>query len=105
MIVQVRRSPGGHDAYGDPTDGTSARAILDDAFVAPRESTGTTERGREGVVVGLTLYAPHGTRIEPSDLFEVDGVTYSVEGDPGVWCHPATGWRAGVVAALTRAAG
>jgi hypothetical protein len=105
VIVQVRPNPGGHDAYGDPVAGTVQRAIIEGAFVAPRQSTEPDDRGRAGVVVGLTLYAPHGTQIAPSDLIEVDGVSYHVEGEPGVWEHPATGWRPGVVAALTRAAG
>jgi hypothetical protein len=97
--------PGTVDAYGDQVAGHEALLELEGAFVAPRESSDLTDRGRVGVVVGLTLFAPRCTDLRASDQVDVDGVTYDIDGDPGRWRHPMTGWSAGMTAALTRAQG
>lgn len=105
MIVRVRNSPGGQDVYGDPIAGTTLRTTIADAFTAPRESAEIDGRGRAGVIVGLTLFAPYGTDLRYDDQIEVDGVLYDIEGEPGHWRHPTTTWEAGTQVALTRAQG
>lgn len=99
--VRVRGS--GFDDYGDPIAGT-ARFTIPDCSKAPRTSSDITDRGRHGVVVGLDLYCPPG-HLLPSDQVEVDGVLYDIEGEPGDWHSPYTGWHPGEVVALRRAAG
>lgn len=105
MIVRVRSAPGGVDEYGDPVAGTESRTTLEGAFVAPRESTEIVNRGRAGVIVGLTLFAPYDTDLVYTDRVEVDGVLYDIEGEPGRWRNPFTDWEAGIQAALVRASG
>lgn len=104
-IVRVRNTPGGVDQYGDPIPGTVTRTAIPDAFTAPRESDEIQNRGRAGVIVGLTLFAPYGTDLVYTDQVEVDGVLYDIEGEPGRWRHPQTHWEAGTQVALTRAQG
>jgi hypothetical protein len=110
-ISRVRRSPGGYDEYGDPVESTTTTSEIEGAFVAPRLDTslgGTGEvmsRGRAGVIVGLTLYAPYGVDLTRDDQIDVDGVRYDIEGEPGAWKNGLTGWAAGIEAALRRAEG
>lgn len=104
-VVRIRPTPGGVDVYGDPVDSTESETTLDGCAVAPRTSTDITEPGRFGVIVGLTLYAPHGTDIRHTDLFDIDGVRYEADGEEGSWQSPYTGWAAGIEVALRRAAG
>ena len=92
------------DEYGDP-DGEPEEDDLEGCTVAPRSSTEVDERGRQGVVVGLTLYAPYGTDIVHTDQLQVDGVLYDIDGEPGLWKNPFTGWEAGIEVALVRAEG
>ena len=105
VIVRVRSAPGGVDEYGDPVAGTESRTTLEGAFVAPRESGEIQNRGRAGVIVGLTLFAPYDTDLAYSDQIEVDGVLYDIEGEPGRWRNPYSGWEAGMQVALVRTAG
>lgn len=104
VVVRVRRGPGGVDAYGDPIPGADTRSTIADAFTAPRSSADLNER-RQGVIIGLTLYAPLDADIKHTDLIEVDGVLFEIDGEDGRWLHPFTGWRAGIEAALTRVEG
>lgn len=102
----VRASPGGHDEYGDPVAGTTQRIPVTPLGVAPRMSEESNARGRDGVVVGLTVYLPAGTDIHYTDQYEDDsGVVHDVLGEPGVWSNPFTGLAAGIQVALKRAEG
>lgn len=104
-ISRVRRSPGGVDDYGDPIDSTTATTELVGAFVAPRETSEIRGRGRAGVIVGLTLYAPYGTDLVHTDQIDVDGELFELEGEIGPWRNPFTEWEAGIEVALRRVAG
>lgn len=106
----VRRTPGGYDEYGDPIESTVVRVDVDGCAWAPRTAGGASsseirDRGRQGVIEGLTLYAPAGTDLQPTDQVEVDGVLFDVEGEPGDWRNPFTGRDAGLEVALRRADG
>src|SRR5690606_11850377 len=59
VTVTVVRRPE-KDRYGDRT-GEPVETELPGAVVAPRSSSDTNERGRDGAVVGLALYAPPGS--------------------------------------------
>lgn len=92
---------------------------VSECFIAPRAEVVSrgegeiAERGREGIVVGLTLFAPSGTDIRPGDAIVemVDGArkavhagVWEIEGEPGDWRAPS-GWAAGMQVALRRAKG
>lgn len=102
-ILRVRGA--GTDQYGDPEDGTPDEETIDGAFTAPRTSVDTDGRARDGAVVGLTLFAPHGSDLERTDLVEVDGIKYRIDGEIADWTSGLTGWQPGITAALVRAEG
>lgn len=108
----VRETPGGVDQYGDhPIPGTTVRIDVPGTAWAPRvqgagsSSSELLDRGRQGVIEGLTWYAPYGTDLRITDKLELDGVLYEVEGEPGDWANPYTGRRAGLEVSLRRAEG
>lgn len=101
-VVRVRAAD--VDSKGNPV-GTEDRATIPGAFTAPRTSTDVNGRGRTGVVVGLDLYAPHGSDLLRTDSVEIDDVPYRIVGEVADWSNPLSGWRPGLVAALERAAG
>jgi len=116
-VTIVRESPGGTDAYGDPTTSTSARTDIPLCGVAPRMSSEPTERGRQGVIVGWSVYLPAGVDVRSTDQMELPGVTMlnaegevvpapcDIEGIPADWVNPFTGWTPGAEVAVRRAAG
>lgn len=104
-VYRLRKDPGGNDRYGDPTSSTTSRTLISAAGVAPRSSSDNDDRGQTGVIVGLSLYLPYGTDIVFTDQIEVDGEPYDIEGEPGSWKSPLSGWEAGVEVALKRAVG
>lgn len=104
-VTRVRQTPGGTDADGDPIEGTETRSTIEGCAVAPRSTADITDRGRQGVLVGLTLYLPFGTDVDHRDRFEVDGSLFDVDGIGGSWSSPFSGWQAGVEVALKRASG
>lgn len=104
MKIVIHRPPAGFDEYGDPMPGASQEINSVGCVVAPRTPTEVLERGRNGVIDGLTLYGPHTLQVEAADLVEIDGVMWEVEGQPGRWATPA-GVGAGVEVPLRRALG
>lgn len=104
-VTILRDSPGGFDQYGDPVASTTARIDVPGSAVAPRYSTEPSERGRQGVIVGLSWYIPVGADVRSTDRAEVKGVVYLVEGIPGPWVNPFTGHDFGSEVALKRAVG
>lgn len=104
-VVIVRKSPGGTDVYGDPVTSSTSRTDLPGCGVAPRYSSEPTDRGRQGVIVGLSLYPPASSGLLFTDQIEVSGVLYDIDGSAGVWRSPFTGWAPGDEVALRRAQG
>lgn len=104
-VTRIRRSPGGRDSFGDRIPGTESRTDIPGCALAPRADPEPTERGRNGVIVGLTLYAPLGTDLLHADRIEFDGTAYEIDGEPGRWVNPWVPTHGGVEAALKRAAG
>lgn len=101
-VTRLRGAPGGHDSNGDPVSSTVARLDITECLVAPRYESETLGLGRNGVVVGLNVYAPTGTDLVYTDRIEVDGIAYDIEGEPGDWQGSQVG---GVEVALRRAVG
>ena len=104
-VTIVRATPGGTDAYGDPIPGTVTRIDVPGCAVAPRLSTEPTERGRQGVIVGLTIYPPADSGFRFTDQVEVRGVLFDIEGEVAEWVNPFTGWTPGAEVALRKAVG
>lgn len=103
VTVTVTR-PGGTDRNGDPLP--TATHDIEGCGWAPRTSSESNDRGN-AVIVGLTLFAPYGADITASDslLLPDDDTPWYVEGEPGNWRSPFTGWQPGLEVALTRQKG
>jgi hypothetical protein len=103
------RGTEGTDAYGTPSISWASPAELDipNTIVAPRMAAGDelARHGRQGVIVGLTIYPPSGSDIGYRDRVRVRGAVYEVEGEPGDWRNPFTGDRPGMEVALRRVEG
>lgn len=100
--ITVRR-PAGTSPRGDPLP-TVDHTVGGCAF-APRTSTELLDR-RDTVTIGLSLYAPPGADIRPTDrIVRADGTVWEVTGEPGDWLTPWSGWHPGIEVALTRVTG
>lgn len=103
MIVRVRSTPGDLDPHGGPVESTETRLKLRGAFTAPRTTSDVP--GREGTVVGRTLFAPADADILPTDVIEVDGLPYEIDGEIAEWRNPHGSGADGVTVALKRGVG
>lgn len=84
-VTILRPGPPTQDRYGDDVPGPDVRIDVDGCKVAPRLRGDATEGGRQGVIVGTTVYFPAGTDVQATDRLEVRGELHTIEGDPGVW--------------------
>lgn len=101
----TRLRPAGIDAYGDPVAGAPGELDIAGCALAPRSSSDATDQGRQGVIAGMTLYAPAGADIEATDQIVARGSTWEIEGEVGDWHNPLTGSQPGLEVALKRVAG
>lgn len=102
-IVVLRRSTAA-DRYRDlQPAGTVTRTTVA-CIVAPRSSNELSEPGRQGVMVGLSVFAPAGTDVAATDQIEYDGDVYDIDGDIAAWASPFSDFAA-VEFALRRAVG
>lgn len=106
--VTRRRGTKVDDGYGgtaidwsQPTDDLDITGVA----LAPRVEEEVTGPGRAGVVIGLTMYAPPGADIRFEDRVVTSQGLFEVEGEPGRWNQPHTGWQAGTTVALRRVVG
>ncbi|MEU1043984.1 hypothetical protein ABZ400_02355 [Streptomyces sp. NPDC005897] len=101
-VVVVRPGPSSEDIYGNDTPGPPTEIPVAGCAIAPRDGTGTNENtdARDTVITGLTLYAPYGADIRPTDQVRVGGQLYEVDGQSGSFRSPFTGSTGPVVAAL-----
>lgn len=94
------------DIYGDSTDTVPTDTDWGPCALAPRTSTEREDNRAPAVVTGLTIYGPQ-PGPGPGAQVVIDAGTYAgtweVEGIPGEWTNPFTGWAPGVEVAVTRA--
>jgi hypothetical protein len=85
-VTILRPGPStGVDRYGNDSPGPDTRIDVPGCLVAPRLSGDAVENGRQGVIVGTTVYFPKGTDVRATDRLEVRGEPHVIEGDPGWW--------------------
>lgn len=96
--VKRLRAPTTEDRYGGavPDWDNATEKVLTGFAVAPRHEAEEHDNGRQGVIVGYTLYGPAGTDILPTDRLVIRGDTHEVDGEIGVWTSPWTNVTAGV---------
>lgn len=95
-----------YDDNGDPVDGSGAAFDIAGCAVAPRFADETTDRGRQGVVIGYTVYAPPLAKpVSHLSTVRYRGVVYEIDGGVGDWFDPYQGIERGVQFALKRGKG
>lgn len=86
------RAPLVEDRYGSEVrdwDNATESAVTG-CIVAPRHEGEDHEDGRQGVIVGFTVYAPAGADILATDRLTIRGDDHEVDGEPGAWVNPWT---------------
>lgn len=104
-------SRAGLDRWGQPLPG--ATRTVSGCAVAPRTgaaygSIRTTEQDFQAATVTTShvLYAPYDAGILPSDvILRADGSRWHVDGDPGSWRSPHSGWAPGLEIPITAVTG
>lgn len=66
----------------------------------PGQSAEPLQAGRNAITTQPEVYAPAGSDVLAGDRITVRGKTYEVDGEPGVWKNPFSGWEPGMVVAL-----
>jgi hypothetical protein len=101
VMVTLRSVTTTPDDLGNTTEET-VETQWGPCAVAPRASAESTDPRSPAVIVGLTVYGPP-VDIDADDLLVIDGEAYQVDGLPGVWRSPFTGWEPGIEVAVKRA--
>lgn len=73
--------------------------------LAPRIEDEVGGAGRTGTIDGYTMYAPFGIDITFEDRVTTPYGLFEVEGEPGHWRQPHTGWGAVATILLRRVIG
>lgn len=100
-VIRLGDLSGSDDEQGNPSRSGPTSLLIEDVAVAPR-TTEEAEFGRR-ILDGYDLYLPSGTVIHPTDLVEVRGETWQVDGQAHAWTSPYDGQSKGVEVAVRRA--
>lgn len=106
-ITRLRATSTTQDRYGndEPDWADPDSEPIAGCAVAPRTAPEDTDAGREGVIIGLTVYAPPGADIRPTDRVVCRGDLYVVDGPVGLWTSPFSNVAAGNEIQLKRVEG
>ena len=94
------------DPYGDTDPDAPTDSDWGPCAIAPRTSDERADSRSPGVITGLTIYGPPRTIAPNSQIVIASGTyagTWEVEGIPGDWQSPFTGWHPGLEVPVTRA--
>lgn len=94
----------GYDVHGNEVVSWGDPVTYPVYAIAPRTSTEPAP-GRDEVVVGLSVYAPHGVPIGPRDRVVIDGEEWDVDGEIADYDRGPFGVSHGIVINLRRAEG
>lgn len=102
----TRQRPGSTtDRYGNTvTTWPGATITIDGCMVAPDVAAENNALGRQGVLVGWTLYRRQDADIEALDRIVTSDGTFEVDGEPARWSSPHSGFQ-GITVALRRMEG
>src|SRR3982751_4750 len=108
-VIRTGTSPG-RDPRGQPLPGPDESFDVPGCVVTPRQGApapgGDEQQGRDTVIRGWTVYAPHGTAIRTTDQLVVRGQLCEVTGEPGDWGRsPFTGTAGPIQFAADRITG
>lgn len=94
--------PGAVDSHGNAVDAWGPGTTVPRCAFDPGTSVESFQPGRGAVNTTPTVYLDPADDlpIGPRDLAVIEGRTYRVQGWPGRYVHPLTGWAAGTVVQL-----
>lgn len=107
-ITVTTLTQSGTDDYGDPV--TASTSIVRTGAFAPAIGSESTN-GQDQVVTQPQVFFTGqdaddvAAVIDSASTLTVRGLVYQVDGDPGDWRSPFTGWHAGLTVPLKRTAG
>ena len=101
ITVTLRSTVTATDDYGNETTVVTESA-WGPCAVAPRTSSESTDPHSPALIVGQTVYGPE-VSIDSDDVLVIDGEEWQVEGMPGVWRSPFTGWAPGIEVPIKKA--
>lgn len=107
ITVTVKR-PAAKNRWGDRVTAATEHVVTGCA-VYPRGSGNAAREqldARDTITEGLVLLAPFGSDIRATDEIVLpDGTLYQVDGEPGSWTSPYTGWAPGMEIVLKNVEG
>lgn len=102
-VTIVRVSGGGEDEWGDPISGVEERTPVPGCAVAPLKQGENATTDGAVLLDGFTVYLPLGVDVQATDLLEIRGLGFHVDGVPGVWVNPySTAYPRGVEVVVRR---
>lgn len=102
-VTRQRATPATDPYSGEATgrDWTSPDELdIDGCGFNPGTSSEPVQDARNAVITRPEVYAPSDADVLAGDRLVVRGLTYEVDGNPGDYRSPFTGWRPGLVIAL-----
>ncbi len=95
------------DRYGNTTADWSnpTETVVDGVAVAPRHDRENPGDARSAVIVGYQLLMPATASVDAHSRVVVRGEVHEVDGMPGLWRHPMSGWEPGVEVLTRRVEG
>ena len=95
QTVTRRRATTTTDRYGNTVANwsTPAELAIDGCIVAPDTNAETNDLGRQGVLVGWSLFRHSDADIEALDRIVTADGTFEVDGEPARWSSPHSALR------------
>ena len=104
VMVTIKATNAAVDDLGDSDGAAPSSSLWGPCAIAPRTSAERVDSRSPAVITGLTVYGPRVT-LKASDRLVINGDTYEIDGVPGDWSSPFTGWQPGIEVAVVRASG
>jgi hypothetical protein len=101
VMVTLRSVTTTTDDNGDATTAT-VESQWGPCAVAPRYAAEQADPRSTPVIVGKVVYGPS-VAIDSDDQLVIDGEAWQVDGLPGEWVSPFTGWAPGIEVPVKRA--
>jgi hypothetical protein len=102
VTITLRSTTTTEDDLGNETTVT-VESSWGPCAVAPRYATESVDPRVPPVIVGKVVYGP-AVAINSDDTLVIEGVSYQVDGLPGEWINPFTGWAPGIEVPVKRTA-
>ena len=100
VTITVRSVTTTDDGLGNTSEEVTETA-WGPCAVAPRYANESNDPRSPALIVGKTVYGPAVT-LDADDRLVIDGEEWQVDGLPGEWRNPFTGWDAGVEVPVKR---